>query len=64
MLNATDQRHHYDLQPSEYAVFCLDAKMAGIGSNNCGPALDPMHQVNEKEMHFCFRMEPIDRKED
>ena len=44
-------------------MLCLDAKMAGIGSNSCGPALDPMYQVNEKEMHFCFHMEPIDRKE-
>lgn len=59
----TTKRHHYELQPADYAVLCLDAKMAGIGSNSCGPALDPMYQVNEKEMHFCFHMEPIDRKE-
>ena len=59
----TAKRHHYELQPSEHAVLCLDAKMAGIGSNSCGPMLDPQYQVNEKEWHFCFHIEPINRKE-
>nr|MBR4279659.1 DUF4981 domain-containing protein [Clostridia bacterium] len=60
----TCKRHHYELQLSDHAVLCLDAKMAGIGSNSCGPALDPQYQVNEKEWRFCFHMEPINRKED
>ncbi len=54
----TRKRHHYELQPSGHAVLCIDAKHAGIGSNSCGPALDPAYQVSDKEWHVQFRLEP------
>ncbi len=59
----TCKRHHYELQPSAHAVLCLDAKMAGIGSNSCGPALDPAWQVSDKEWHVRFSLMPSCLKE-
>ena len=41
----TDKRHNYELHPSGFTVLCLDAAMGGIGSNSCGPALDPKYAV-------------------
>jgi beta-galactosidase len=57
------KRHNWELVPCDHAVLCLDAKMAGIGSNSCGPALDPAYQVSDKEWHVLFRLEPIKMKE-
>ena len=54
----TAKRHHYELQPSPWAVLCLDAQMAGVGSNSCGPALDEAYQVKDKEWHVQFCFEP------
>ena len=39
-----------DLTPSGSTVLCLDAAMAGIGSNSCGPALRPRYQVDSQEL--------------
>ena len=54
----TAKRHNWELKPADHAVLCLDARHAGIGSNSCGPALDPAYQVNEKELHLHFWLEP------
>ena len=32
----------------------IDYKVSGIGSNSCGPTLDPKYQVNDKKIYFCF----------
>ena len=32
----------------------IDYKVSGIGSNSCGPALNPKYQVNDKKIYFCF----------
>ena len=34
-----------ELVPSGHTILCLDAAMAGIGSQSCGPALQPCYQV-------------------
>ena len=44
----TDRRHNYELRPCGDTVLCLDAAMSGIGSNSCGPALDPRWAVPEE----------------
>ena len=54
----TAKRHNWELQPCGHAVLCIDAKMSGIGSNSCGPALAPQYQANEKEWHAAFHLEP------
>ena len=39
-----------DLQASGSTVLCLDAAMAGIGSNSCGPALRSRYRVDGHEL--------------
>ena len=48
---ATKQRNT-DLTPSGSTVLCLDAAMAGIGSNSCGPALRSRYQVDGQELEM------------
>ena len=43
--------HSWELEPSGGTVFCLDYRQNGIGSNSCGPELNPGYAVPEK---FCF----------
>ena len=44
------RRRNTDLTPSGSTVLCLDAAMAGIGSNSCGPALRPRYRVDSQEL--------------
>ena len=44
------RRRNTELTPSGSTVLCLDAAMAGIGSNSCGPALRPRYQVDSQEL--------------
>ncbi len=34
----------------------IDYKVSGIGSNSCGPSLDPKYQVNDKIINFSFSL--------
>ncbi len=36
----------------------IDYKVSGIGSNSCGPELEKMYRLDEKEFSFCFTMRP------
>ena len=44
------KRHNYELEKSGYTVFCLDYKMAGVGSNSCGPALAQKYRIQLPEV--------------
>ena len=46
------QKRNTDLTPSGSTVLCLDAAMAGIGSNSCGPTLRPTYQVKNHELEM------------
>ena len=55
------RRRNTELTPSGSTVLCLDAAMAGIGSNSCGPALRPRYQVDSQElgMELHFLLNPL-----
>jgi beta-galactosidase len=38
-------KHNWELPKSKYAHVYIDAAMRGIGSNSCGPRLDPMFEI-------------------
>ena len=44
------KRHNFELEESNYTVLCLDYKMAGVGSNSCGPALATKYRVQLPEV--------------
>jgi len=43
--------HSFELEPAPGTVFCLDDRQTGLGSNSCGPALNPHYAMPAK---FCF----------
>ncbi len=50
--------HDYELTPLRETVVNIDYRNAGIGSNSCGPALDPKFALNERKFSFTFRLLP------
>ncbi len=53
----TAKAHNYELVPSGCAVLCVDAQMAGVGSNSCGPELSAEYRLpNEIEMHLSLSL--------
>ena len=48
----TDVMHDDELSDEGVTVLCLDAAMAGIGSNSCGPALPKEYETHS---HVCWQ---------
>ena len=51
------KRHNYELEKCGSSVICIDSRMAGVGSNSCGPALADKYRVlpekeNKLSAHF------------
>ena len=44
------KRHNFELEESGNTVFCVDYKMAGVGSNSCGPALAEKYRIQLPEV--------------
>ena len=58
----TAKAHNFELTPCGDTVFCLDYRQNGIGSNSCGPALNPRYTMPE-EFTFDFSFQPVSRDE-
>ncbi len=54
----TVTRHDYELVPLKETVVNIDARHNGIGSNSCGPVLNPRWQFNATHFTFSFRILP------
>ena len=50
--------HNYELLPCGDTVLCIDHKMAGIGSNSCGPELSEKYRITADEYWFSFLLKP------
>lgn len=48
--------HNFELLPCGSTVLCLDAVQSGIGSNSCGPVLDPNYRASEEALAFRFTL--------
>jgi beta-galactosidase len=44
--------------PEKETTVIIDYKNAGIGSASCGPELNPIYQITEKEFDFSFCFKP------
>ncbi|MCQ2592023.1 MAG: DUF4981 domain-containing protein [Treponema sp.] len=44
------KRHNFELKKCESNVICIDWKMAGVGSNSCGPALAQKYRIGLPEI--------------
>jgi len=49
----TSKKHSYELEPCGSTVLCVDAMLAGIGSNSCGPQLLEKYQTGTKVDFSC-----------
>ena len=47
-----DALHTDGLREDGYTHIRVDYKDSGIGSNSCGPALNPAYQLKESTVHF------------
>ena len=54
----TKAMHDYELSPSAETYVNIDYKQSGIGSNSCGPELDPTYRLDEKHFEFSFTVKP------
>ena len=50
------KRHNYDLVKSTSNILCVDYKMAGVGSNACGPALAEKYRLPLPKFSAEFHM--------
>ena len=58
----TGKAHNFELVPCGDTVLCIDYRQNGIGSNSCGPALNPQYAMPEEFM-FEFSMQPFSSDE-
>ncbi|MBO4284377.1 MAG: DUF4981 domain-containing protein [Clostridia bacterium] len=54
----TAARHRHELTPDPETTVIIDYKQSGIGSNSCGPELDPAYRLDERSFRFRFRLIP------
>ena len=50
------KRHNYELAKCEDNVICIDYKMAGVGSNSCGPMLAEKYRIELPELDAEFKI--------
>ncbi len=50
------KRHNFELQKSDSTVLCIDYKMAGVGSNSCGPALAQKYRIQLPQVQGCINI--------
>lgn len=56
----SSKRHNYELEPCASNIVCVDYKMAGVGSNSCGPELDPAYRLELPELELDFLIRLVD----
>ena len=48
--------HRHEMRDTGHIYLFLDYRMAGVGSNSCGPRLDERYLITEREFTFRFRI--------
>ena len=54
----TAKAHNYELEPCGSTVLCLDARQNGIGSNSCGPRLQPKYRFDDERFTYHMTILP------
>jgi hypothetical protein len=50
------KRHNFELEKCEDNVICIDYRMAGVGSNSCGPELNEKYRVPIPKLEAQFKI--------
>ena len=59
----SSKRHNFELQKCESNIICVDSKMAGVGSNACGPALAEKYRLPLPSIAAEFYIDILNGKE-
>ncbi len=51
--------HNYELEKSGHVILHLDYAMSGVGSNSCGPELLEQYRVDEEDIRWEMKLEPV-----
>ncbi|MCI1832803.1 MAG: DUF4981 domain-containing protein [Bifidobacterium sp.] len=54
----TAARHNAELEPAPASVVCLDYAQSGVGSNSCGPQLEPRYRLDDDRFTFRLTLVP------
>ena len=54
----TNTKHIDEVKECGSTVLCIDYAQNGVGSNSCGPKLDPRYALDEKNFTFTFSISP------
>ena len=59
----SSKKHNYELEKCDSNVICVDYKMAGVGSNSCGPALADKYRLELPEIsgELCMEISKADK---
>ena len=55
----TEAKHNIELKPRKETVINIDYMMSGVGSNSCGPKIQPKYTLSEKHISFRLRIKPV-----
>lgn len=62
---ALDRAEHTDELISDGKTHLrVDYKVSGIGSNSCGPELEPQYRLSEKNIQFAYVITPKQKQEE
>ncbi len=62
---ALDRAEHTDELVSDGKTHLrVDYKVSGIGSNSCGPELEPQYRLSEKNIRFAYVITPKQKQEE
>ena len=50
------KRHNFELEKCTDNVICIDHRMAGVGSNSCGPAIAEKYRIALPSIRADFRI--------
>jgi len=53
------KRHNFELEKCTDNVICIDCRMAGVGSNSCGPELNEKYRVTIPKLEAEFKISLI-----
>lgn len=57
-----DHRSHaFEMKDTGRMYLYIDYKMAGVGSNSCGPRIAEKYLLTERELTFSFRIRAVER---
>lgn len=57
------KEHYYELTRLHESIIRIDYRVSGLGSNSCGPELDPRYRLSEKQFGYKFTLAVLSGKE-